>query len=103
MADQGRIAFLKNAQATGLLHTAYDLPTLGIRVILVSEGDFEAAGERPVAGIVKAVEPCKRTADFRVISRVLGGREEIAADERDGGAARTERRDEVRAIAREQQ
>ncbi len=34
---KGRLAFLKNSQATGSLHTAYDLPTLGVRVILVED------------------------------------------------------------------
>lgn len=32
---KGRVAFLKNAQTSGVLHTAYDLPTLGVRVVLV--------------------------------------------------------------------
>lgn len=46
---KGRIAFLKNAQITGVLHTAYDLPTLGVRVILV-EDEREVVDETNNAG-----------------------------------------------------
>jgi hypothetical protein len=46
---KGRIAFLKNSQTTGVLHTAYDLPTLGIRVILV-ESETHVVDETNNAG-----------------------------------------------------
>jgi hypothetical protein len=46
---KGRIAFLKNAQTTGVLHTAYDLPTLGVRVILV-ENENHVVDETDNAG-----------------------------------------------------
>lgn len=46
---KGKIAFLKNSQLTGVLHTAYDLPTLGVRVILV-ESDGHVVDETDNAG-----------------------------------------------------
>ncbi len=50
---KGKLAFLRNSQSPGLLHTAYDLPTLGVRVILVEfettvVGATEKTGSSPM-------------------------------------------------------
>src|SRR5215207_802660 len=70
-----------------------------MRMIPGSEDEFEAAGKRPVAWIVEAVESSQGAADLGVIPLVFGRGEQIASDQRERCAARTEWRDEVECAA----
>jgi hypothetical protein len=46
---KGRLVYRRNNQSVGVYHTRYDLPTLGVSVILVEQGEVRV-GETDNAG-----------------------------------------------------
>jgi hypothetical protein len=53
---KGRLAFIRNAQASGELHTRYELEGMGTRVTLVEEGEVSGSGSTNLTPKFKLVE-----------------------------------------------
>lgn len=53
---KGRLAFIRNAQASGQLHTRYDLDGMGTRVTLVEEAEVTGSGSTNLKPKFKLVE-----------------------------------------------